>query len=58
LTKQVLVEVIKNRTASLKEVHVVENTEQNWMTPIKAYLTSGTLPKSPLEADHLVLQSQ
>jgi hypothetical protein len=28
------------------------------MTPIKAYLTNGTLPESSLEADRLVLQSQ
>nr|GEV35078.1 reverse transcriptase domain-containing protein [Tanacetum cinerariifolium] len=45
LSKQVLVEELKEKSTSTKEVlAVVEEEGDTWMTPIFKYLTDGTLP--------------
>ncbi|GKB65136.1 reverse transcriptase domain-containing protein, partial [Tanacetum coccineum] len=45
LSKQVMVEELKEKSISAAEVlAVVEEEEDTWMTPIFKYLTDGTLP--------------
>ncbi|GJT28872.1 reverse transcriptase domain-containing protein [Tanacetum coccineum] len=45
LTKQVLVEVLKEKSIKKREIlAVVEEEEDSWMTPLLEYLTNGTLP--------------
>ncbi|GKD83489.1 reverse transcriptase domain-containing protein [Tanacetum coccineum] len=51
LTKEVLVEVLANRSINNKEVSKITiETGKNWMTPIHEYLLSGLLPEDPKEA--------
>nr|GEU29808.1 reverse transcriptase domain-containing protein [Tanacetum cinerariifolium] len=46
LSKQVLVEVLKDKSIKEKEVtSVVEEDGPTWMTPIMEYLKKGTLPR-------------
>jgi hypothetical protein len=48
LTKEVLVEVLAERSIQRKEVSdVILEEGANWMTPIREYLISGTLPEHP-----------
>ena len=48
LTKEVLVEVLADRSIQRKEVSDVTSEEEtNWMTPIREYLISGILPEDP-----------
>nr|GEV19742.1 hypothetical protein [Tanacetum cinerariifolium] len=51
LTKEVLVEVLNERSKESQEVHtVVEEEGYNWMTPIIRYLEEGIWPKDKNEA--------
>ena len=51
LSKQVLVEVLKDKSISEKEVSTVEEEEEpTWMTPIVDYITKGILPQDEKEA--------
>ncbi|GJS76731.1 reverse transcriptase domain-containing protein [Tanacetum coccineum] len=51
LTKEVLVEVLEERSTEGQEIHsIVEEEGDNWMTPIKRYLEEGTWPKDKNEA--------
>ncbi|GJV31830.1 reverse transcriptase domain-containing protein [Tanacetum coccineum] len=51
LTKEVLVEVLANRSINSKEVSKITiETEKNWMTPIYEYVLSGLLSEDPKEA--------
>ncbi|GKE06676.1 reverse transcriptase domain-containing protein, partial [Tanacetum coccineum] len=48
LAKEVLVKVIQNKSIAKKEVaDIVQEEGDNWMTPIREYLRSGTLPYNP-----------
>ena len=48
LTKEVLVEVLADRSIQRKEVSDVTSKEEtNWMTLIREYLISGILPEDP-----------
>ncbi|GJW37609.1 reverse transcriptase domain-containing protein [Tanacetum coccineum] len=54
LSKQVLVEVLKEKSIQEKEVAtVVEEEGPTWMTPIVEYLRDGTLPDDKKEASKL-----
>ncbi|GJT69806.1 reverse transcriptase domain-containing protein [Tanacetum coccineum] len=51
LTKQVLVEVLKEKSIEKKEIlAVVEEEGYFWMTPLLEYLTDGTLPAEAKKA--------
>ncbi|GJW20715.1 reverse transcriptase domain-containing protein [Tanacetum coccineum] len=51
LTKQVLVEVLKEKSIEDKEIlAVVEEEGYSWMTPLFEYLTDGTLPANTKNA--------
>nr|GEW29145.1 reverse transcriptase domain-containing protein [Tanacetum cinerariifolium] len=59
LFKQVLVEVLKNKSIKEKEVAtVVEEDGPTWMTPIVEYLKEGTLPGDKKEARKLCLKAR
>nr|GEU71766.1 reverse transcriptase domain-containing protein [Tanacetum cinerariifolium] len=54
LSKQVLVEILKEKSIKEKEVTtVVEEGGPTWMTPIMEYLKEGTLPSDRKEARKL-----
>ncbi|GJS24960.1 reverse transcriptase domain-containing protein [Tanacetum coccineum] len=51
LTKEVLVEVLDERSTEGQEIHsIVKEEGDNWMTPIRRYLDEGTWPKDKNEA--------
>ncbi|GJW52501.1 reverse transcriptase domain-containing protein [Tanacetum coccineum] len=55
LSKQVLVEILKEKSIQEKEVMtVVEEDGLTWMTPIIEYLKEGTLPEDKKEASKLL----
>nr|GEX70535.1 reverse transcriptase domain-containing protein [Tanacetum cinerariifolium] len=57
LTKEVLVEVIQNKSIAKKEVaNIVQEEGDNWMTPIREYLKSRTLPNDPQKARNLCIK--
>nr|GFB85463.1 reverse transcriptase domain-containing protein [Tanacetum cinerariifolium] len=57
LSKQVLVEILKEKSIQEKEVTtVVEEDGPTWMTPIIEYLKEGTLPNDRKEARKLRIQ--
>nr|GEW45340.1 reverse transcriptase domain-containing protein [Tanacetum cinerariifolium] len=59
LSKQVLVEVLKNKSIKEKEVTtVVEEDEPTWMTPIVEYLKEGTLLSDRKEARKLCIKAR
>ncbi|GJS26617.1 hypothetical protein Tco_0487237 [Tanacetum coccineum] len=59
LTKQVLVEVLKDKSINEKEVLVVEEEEgYTWMTPLLDYLKDGTLPVEVKKARALKIGSR
>ncbi|GJW81223.1 reverse transcriptase domain-containing protein [Tanacetum coccineum] len=59
LSKQVLVEVIKEKSIQEKEVTtVVEEDGPTWMTPIIEYLKDGTLPSDRKEASKLRIKAR
>nr|GEU58639.1 hypothetical protein [Tanacetum cinerariifolium] len=59
LSKQVLVEVLKDKSINEKEVAtVVEEDRPTWMTPILEYLKEGTLPGDKKEARKLRLKAR
>ncbi|GJX05453.1 reverse transcriptase domain-containing protein [Tanacetum coccineum] len=59
LTKQVLVEVLKEKSVNEAEVlTVVEEEGNTWMTPIYEYLTEETLPEEKKKARAIRLKSR
>ncbi|GJR93604.1 reverse transcriptase domain-containing protein [Tanacetum coccineum] len=59
LSKQVLVEVLKEKSIQEKEVAtVVEEEGPTWMTPIVEYLRDGTLPDDKKEASKLRIKTR
>ncbi|GJX50761.1 reverse transcriptase domain-containing protein [Tanacetum coccineum] len=58
LAKEVLVEVIQNKSIKEKGVaDIVQEEGDNWMTPIREYLKSGTLPDDPQKARKLRIKA-
>ncbi|GKB59623.1 reverse transcriptase domain-containing protein [Tanacetum coccineum] len=54
LTKEILVEVLNERSTDAKEVQtIVEEEGENWMTPIINYLEEGIVPSDKNEARSL-----
>ncbi|GKA64610.1 reverse transcriptase domain-containing protein [Tanacetum coccineum] len=54
LTKEILVEILNERSTDAKEVQtVVEEEWENWMTPIIKYLKEGIVPSDKNEARSL-----
>ncbi|GJU32657.1 reverse transcriptase domain-containing protein [Tanacetum coccineum] len=59
LSKQVLVEVLQEKSIQEKEVTtVVEEDGSTWMTPIMEYLKDGTLPGDRKEASKLHIKAR
>ncbi|GJV99326.1 reverse transcriptase domain-containing protein [Tanacetum coccineum] len=59
LSKQVLVEILKEKSIHEKEVAtVVEEEGTTWMTPIIEYLKDGTLPGDRKEASKLRIKAR
>ncbi|GKF34277.1 reverse transcriptase domain-containing protein [Tanacetum coccineum] len=59
LSKQVLVEVLKEKSIQEKEVTtVVKEDGPTWMTPIMEYLKDGTLPDNRKEASKLRIKAR
>ncbi|GJU51535.1 reverse transcriptase domain-containing protein [Tanacetum coccineum] len=59
LSKQVLVEVLKEKSIQEEEVvTVVEEEGPTWMTPIMEYLKDGTLPNDRKEASKLRIKAR
>ncbi|GJS58789.1 reverse transcriptase domain-containing protein [Tanacetum coccineum] len=59
LSKQVLVEILKEKSIQDKEVTtVVEEDGPTWMTPIIEYLKEGTLPDDRKEASKLRIKAR
>ncbi|GJT18968.1 reverse transcriptase domain-containing protein [Tanacetum coccineum] len=59
LSKQVLVEILKEKSIQEKEVTtVVEEDGLTWMTPIIEYLKEGTLPEDKKEASKLRIKAK
>ncbi|GKD05285.1 reverse transcriptase domain-containing protein [Tanacetum coccineum] len=59
LSKQVMVEVLKEKSIQEKEVAtVVEEEGPTWMTPIVEYLRDGTLPDDKKEASKLRIKAR
>ncbi|GKB70347.1 reverse transcriptase domain-containing protein [Tanacetum coccineum] len=59
LSKQVLVEVLKEKSIQEEEVAiVVEEEGPTWMTPIMEYLKDGTLPDDKKEASKLRIKAR
>ncbi|GKB23730.1 reverse transcriptase domain-containing protein [Tanacetum coccineum] len=59
LSKQVLVEILKEKSIQEKEVTtVVEEDGPTWMTPIIEYLKEGTLPDDRKEASKLRIKAR
>ncbi|GJY34092.1 reverse transcriptase domain-containing protein [Tanacetum coccineum] len=55
LSKEVLVEVLNERSIEAQEVNVVVEEEgPTWMTPIRDYLEKGKLPEDPVDARTLM----
>ncbi|GKA38002.1 reverse transcriptase domain-containing protein [Tanacetum coccineum] len=55
LSKEVLVEVLIERSVEAQEVNmVVEEEGSTWMTPIQNYLENGILPKDPVDVRTLM----
>ncbi|GKC13286.1 reverse transcriptase domain-containing protein [Tanacetum coccineum] len=55
LSKEVLVEVLNERSVEAQEVNmVVEEEGPTWMTPIRNYLEKGILPEDPVDARTLM----
>ncbi|GJY49563.1 reverse transcriptase domain-containing protein [Tanacetum coccineum] len=55
LSKEVLVEVLNERSVEAQEVNmVVEEEGPTWMTPIRNYLEEGKLPEDPVAARTLM----
>ncbi|GKA14236.1 reverse transcriptase domain-containing protein [Tanacetum coccineum] len=55
LSKEVLVEVLNERSVEAQEVNmVVEEEGPTWMTPIRNYLEEGKLPEDPVDARTLM----
>ncbi|GJS67291.1 reverse transcriptase domain-containing protein [Tanacetum coccineum] len=58
LTEEVLVEVIQNKSITEKGVaNIVKEEGDNWMTPIRKYLRSGTLPDDPQKERKLCIKA-
>ncbi|GJY16737.1 hypothetical protein Tco_0387159 [Tanacetum coccineum] len=51
LSKQVLVEILKNKSISEMEIStVIEEQDPTWMTPIIEFISKGTLPHEQKDA--------
>lgn len=51
LTKEILVEILEQPSTEEKEIRaIVEEEEENWMTPIVQCLKDGVWPEDPNEA--------
>ncbi|GJR43187.1 reverse transcriptase domain-containing protein [Tanacetum coccineum] len=51
LSKQVLVEILKNKSISEMEIStVIEEQDPTWMTPIVEFINTGTLPQEQKDA--------
>ncbi|GJZ41106.1 hypothetical protein Tco_0587992 [Tanacetum coccineum] len=51
LSKQVLVEILKNKSISEMEISaVIEEQDPTWMTPIVEFINTGTLPHEQKDA--------
>src|ERR1043165_4174335 len=48
--KEVRVEVLEKPSVPPRQVHVIQTGNASWMTPIKAFLSSGILPDDKSEA--------
>ncbi|GJW56795.1 reverse transcriptase domain-containing protein [Tanacetum coccineum] len=59
LSKQVLVDILNEKSTNGKEVAaVVEEEEQTWMTPIVEYLRDGILPEDSNDASKLRIKAR
>nr|GEX53820.1 reverse transcriptase domain-containing protein [Tanacetum cinerariifolium] len=58
LSKQVLVEVLKEKSIQEEVATVVEEEGQTWMTPIMQYLKDGTFPGDRKEARKLRIKDR
>ncbi|GJX89956.1 reverse transcriptase domain-containing protein [Tanacetum coccineum] len=59
LSKQVLVEILNEKSINEKEVAVVvEEEEPTWMTPIVEYLRDGILPEDSKDASKLRIKAR
>nr|GEV57150.1 reverse transcriptase domain-containing protein [Tanacetum cinerariifolium] len=59
LSKQVLVEILKDKSIKEKEVTtMIEDDGPTWMTPIVEYLKEGTLPSDRKEARKLRIKAR
>ncbi|GJY25945.1 reverse transcriptase domain-containing protein [Tanacetum coccineum] len=59
LSKQVLVEILKEKSIQEKEVEaIVEEEGPTWMTPIIEYLKDGTIPGDRKEASKLRIKAR
>ncbi|GJW43191.1 reverse transcriptase domain-containing protein [Tanacetum coccineum] len=59
LSKQVLVEILNEKSINEKEVAaVVEEEEPTWMTPIVEYLRDGILPEDSKDASKLCIKAR
>ncbi|GJW07749.1 reverse transcriptase domain-containing protein, partial [Tanacetum coccineum] len=59
LSKQVLVEILNEKSINGKEVAAVfEEEEPTWMTPIVEYLRDGTLPEDSKDASKLRIKAR
>nr|GEU48532.1 ribonuclease H-like domain-containing protein [Tanacetum cinerariifolium] len=59
LTKQVLVEVLKEKSIEETEIHAaVEEERHSWMTPLPEYLMDDTLPAEVKKANFFKIKSR
>nr|GEW75450.1 reverse transcriptase domain-containing protein [Tanacetum cinerariifolium] len=58
LSKQVLVEILKDKSIKEEVATVIEEDGPTWMTPIVDYLNEGTLPGDKKEARKLCLKAR
>ncbi|GJZ21791.1 reverse transcriptase domain-containing protein [Tanacetum coccineum] len=59
LTKQVLVDVLEEKSIEEKEIlFVVEEEGYSWMTPLFEYLTDGTLPAEAKKVQAIKIKSR
>ncbi|GKE65832.1 reverse transcriptase domain-containing protein [Tanacetum coccineum] len=59
LSKQVLVEILKNKSISEMEIStVIEEQDPTWMTPIIEFISTGTLPHEQKDAQKICRTAQ
>lgn len=57
MNQKVLVEILPCRSIDARQVKVITETGDTWMTPIQKYLESGELPPNRDEARRLQLRA-